>query len=157
MSETTSAQPRAIMRTALRWDGGLSFQAAGMGGTSLRIDQPVEKGGGGEGFKPMELLLLALASCMATTLVPTLAKQHLQLDGYEIALTGERATAAPMRFTRIVVEHRFRGAGLGRSNLERLVALVDEKYCSVAATLPRGLVEHRVIVPTEAEAEALTR
>ena len=134
----------------LRWTGGTVFEAEGAGGARLQVDLPVDKGGMGVGFRPMELLLHALGACMATTVVQILAKQRLALEEYQVRLRGERTAERPQRYTRIVVEHAFRGAGLRRPNLERNVALADEKYCSVSATLPRGLVEHRVVLADEA-------
>lgn len=133
----------------LNWTGGTVFEAAGAEGARLQIDLPIEQGGAGVGFRPMELLLHALGTCLATTLVQVLAKQRLTLDAYSLTLRGERADERPHRYTRIVVEHAFRGPGLTRANLERLVGLVEERYCSVAATLPAGLVEHRVTVANE--------
>jgi len=130
----------------VRWAGGTVFEAAGAGGATLQIDLPVEKGGAGVGFGPMELLLHALGTCMSTTMVQILAKQRLTLGAYTVTLRGERAEQPPQRYTHIVVEHRFRGPGLTRANLERLIQLVEERYCAVAATLPRGLAEHHVIV-----------
>jgi putative redox protein len=94
----------------------------------------------------MDLLLHALAACLAITLVQILAKQRLTLEAYEISVRGERAETPPSPYTRIVVEHRLRGAGLTRPNLERLIALVEERYCSVAATLPRGLIAHTIVL-----------
>ena len=66
-------------------------------------------------------------------------------------MRGERAEEPPSPYTHVVVEHRLRGEGLTRPNLERLVAMVEERYCSVAATLPRGLIEHTVVILGEAE------
>lgn len=134
----------------LRWTGGTVFEAEGANGAVLQIDLPVEKGGTGLGFRPMELLLHALGTCLATTMVQVLAKQRLALDAYQLTLRGDRAEERPHRYTRIVVEHRFRGPALTRANLERLVALVEERYCSVAATLPPGLVEHQIVIEGEA-------
>ena len=139
-----------LTAAALHWTGGTVFEAEGAAGATLQIDLPVEKGGTGLGFRPMELVLHALGACLATTLVQVLAKQRLALDGYDLTLRGERAEKRPHPYTRIVVEHAFRGHGLTRTNLERLVALVEERYCSVAATLPAGLVEHTVIIHGEA-------
>jgi putative redox protein len=140
----------------LRWTGGTVFEATGADGATLQIDLPVEKGGTGLGFRPMELLLHALGACMATTLVQVLAKQRLTLVAYDQTLRGERAEERPHQYTRIVVTHAFRGPGLTRANLERLVALVEERYCSVAATLPAGLVEHQVIINDEATTSIAT-
>jgi putative redox protein len=137
-----------VTEAGLRWAGGTTFESEGGGGARLQIDSPVDKGGGGLGHSPMQLLLHALASCMAVTVVQILAKQRLPLESYEIDVRGERAEEPPSPYTHIVVTHRLRGEGLTRANLERLVMLVEERYCSVAATLPRGLIEH-VIVLTE--------
>ncbi|MCC6180169.1 MAG: OsmC family protein [Chloroflexi bacterium] len=130
----------------LNWTGGTVFEAAGAGDATIQIDLPIEKGGTGRGFRPMELLLHALGTCLATTLVQILAKQRLTPERYRVTLRGDRAEERPNRYTHILVEHTLRGSGLTQANLERLVALVEERYCSVAATLPPGLVEQRVVI-----------
>ena len=141
-----SSMAGPVTEASLSWVGGTRFEADGDGGARLQIDVPVAKGGGGVGFSPMQLLLEALAACMSVTVVQILAKQRLRLEQYEIRVRGERAEGPPNPYTRIVVEHRLAGEGLTRSNLERLVAMVEERYCSVAATLPRGLIEHEVVI-----------
>jgi len=146
--QITMAGP--VTEARLSWVSGTLFEAKGGGGARLQIDVPVAKGGGGLGFSPMQLLLEALAACMSVTVVQILAKQRLSLEQYEIAVRGERAEEPPNPYTHIMVEHRLRGAGLTQANVERLVALVEERYCSVAATLPRGLIEHEVVILGEA-------
>jgi putative redox protein len=136
-----------VTGASLHWVGGTMFEAEGGGGSRLQIDSPAAKGGSGQGYSPMQLLLHALASCMAVTVVQILAKQRLTLESYEIDVRGERAEEPPSPYTHIVVTHRLRGAGLTHANLERLVTLVEERYCSVAATLPRGLIEHAIVLP----------
>jgi putative redox protein len=135
-----------VTEASLSWTGGTLFEAEGGGGARLQIDVPVAKGGAGVGFSPMQLLLQALAACMSVTVVQILAKQRLTLEQYDVHVRGERAEEPPSPYTHVVVEHRLRGEGLTRPNLERLVAMVEERYCSVAATLPRGLIEHRVVI-----------
>ena len=144
-----------VTEASLSWVSGTMFEAEGEGGARLQIDSPLAKGGSGLGFSPMQLLLHALAACMAVTVVQILAKQRLALEEYRIGVRGERAEEPSSPYTRIVVEHQLRGAGLTRPNLERLVELVEERYCSVAATLPRGLIEHVVVLPDEAEVAAV--
>lgn len=139
-----------VTEASLSWAGGTRFESEGGGGSRLQIDSPVAKGGGGLGHSPMQLLLHALASCMAVTVVQILAKQRLTLDSYDIDVRGERAEEPPSPYTHIVVTHRLRGDGLTHANLERLVTLVEERYCSVAATLPRGLIEHVIVLPEDA-------
>jgi putative redox protein len=139
----------APTEASLSWTGGTSFEAKGAGGAHLQIDIPLAKGGSGVGFSPMELLLHALAACMAVTVVQILGKQRVTLEEYQIGVRGERAEEPPSPYTHVVVEHRLRGDGLSRPNLERLVTMVEERYCSVAATLPRGLIEHKIILDCE--------
>jgi len=135
-----------MTEATLRWTGGTMFEAAGTNGATLQIDMPIELDGTGNRFHPMELLLHALGGCMAVTLAQILTRQRLALDAYTVTLRGERAEQPPTRYTHIVVEHRFRGQGLTRANLERLVSMVEELYCAVAATLPHGLTEQVVII-----------
>jgi putative redox protein len=146
------------MEASLSWTGGTAFAAEGEGGSRLQIDVPLAKGGSGVGFSPMQLLLHALASCLAVTVVQILEKQRLMPESYEIHVRGERAEQPPSPYTHIEVEHRLRGHGLTRPNLERLVSMVEERYCSVAATLPRGLIEHTIVLADAAggEPDALT-
>lgn len=133
-----------VTEASLAWTGGTMFEAEGPGGDRLKLDLPAYKGGSGDGFSPMALLLQALGACMATTVVQILAKQRLILQEYRLTLRGERAEERPNPYTRIIVTHTLRGEGLTQANLERLVEMVEERYCSVAATLPRGLVENHV-------------
>lgn len=135
-----------VSEARLSWTGGTLFESEGEGGARLLIDSPAAKGGGGLGFSPMQLVLHALAGCMSVTVVQILAKQRIALERYDIEVRGERAERPPSPYTRIVVEHRLRGVGLTQAGVERVVELVEERYCSVAATLPRGLAEHRVVI-----------
>lgn len=146
----TDGAPFPGMDAAIVWSGGLAFEADGMAGARLRIDQPADEGGGGSGFKPVELLLQALAACMATTVVKILAKQRVDLRSYRIEAHGDRDAEMPHQYTRIVLTHLFGGAGLQQASLERTVALVDEKYCSISAILPHGLVENTVRIEVPA-------
>ena len=138
-----------VTEATLRWAGGTLFEAAAANGATIQIDMPIELDGTGNGFHPMELLLHALGGCMAVTLAQILARQRVALDAYTVTLRGERAEQPPTRYTHIVVEHRFRGQRLTRANLERLVHMVEERYCAVAATLPHGLAEQVVIIEEE--------
>lgn len=140
--------------TSLTWTSGTLFETVSPGGDVLQLDMPLAKGGSGHGFSPMTLLLHSLAACMAVTVVQIITKQRLTLDSYSINVHGERAQEPPSPYTRILVEHEMRGDGLTQENVERIVELVEEKYCSVAATLPRGLVEHRVLLQTAVSAAA---
>jgi putative redox protein len=151
-----AATPEATfpgMDTAIRWVGGLGFESAGMGGAMIHMDQPADEGGTGHGFKPMELFLDAIGVCLGTTIVKIMEKQRLNVQAYAIDVHGDRTAEMPHPYTHVVVTHTFRGPGLNQASLERVVALVEEKYFSVAAILPRGFIENVVRIEESPVAE----
>jgi putative redox protein len=57
---------------------------------SMKMDIPVDQGGNGDGFRPMQLLLGALCGCSAVDVVAILKKQRQQLTDLSITVDGER-------------------------------------------------------------------
>ena len=74
--------------------------------------------------------------------VSILRKMRVEVSGIEVRLLGKRAEEHPRRLTSIEMEYVFFGDNLeeSRDKIEKAVALSQEKYCGVAATL-RGGVE----------------
>jgi uncharacterized OsmC-like protein len=101
----------------------------------------------------MELFLDAVGVCLGTTIVKIMEKPRLNVRSYAIDVHGDRTAQMPHPSTHVVVTHRFRGPSLNRGSLERVDALVDEKYCSVAAILPRGFTENGVRIEESTVAE----
>lgn len=64
-----------------------------------------------------------------------------------VAVTGERAQTHPKVFTQIHIRYEVRGRGLTRAQVERAVALSQDKYCSVAAMLrPAVPITHEIVL-----------
>lgn len=59
-------------------------------GHTMKIDIPVESGGHGQGFRPMQTMLSALCGCSAVDVVSILKKQRQKIDGLTIKVDGER-------------------------------------------------------------------
>ncbi len=91
------------------------------------------------GAKPSELLLLALGSCTAYDVVNILEKKRQRLTGLEVQVTAEQESEAPWAFTSFHVHYVVRGRGLSERAVEDAIRLSDEKYCSVSATLRKGV------------------
>jgi len=87
------------------------------------------------GMRPMELLLNAVGACAAYDIVEMLKKRRLEIRGYRIELTGERAEGTPAYYTRVHAKHIFDVPGLDEKTAVRFVDLGMNKYCSVAASL----------------------
>lgn len=95
------------------------------------------------GPSPVETLLGALAACTALDVASILRKKRQAAAGYQVAVSGERATEHPRVFTSIVIEHRVTG-DVDAEAVRRSVELSATRYCPVNAMLSAGVrIEHR--------------
>ncbi len=120
----------------ITWYGGAKFVGTDSTNHSVVISTPGE----GVGMKPSELLLVALASCTAVDVVEILAKKRTPLETLEISASGEQDSDPPWAFRKIHLNYVVKGPGLTPKNVEAAIALSEEKYCSVAATI-RGVAQ----------------
>jgi len=121
----------------LNWTRGLQFVGTDSTQHSIVLSADEENR---TGVKPSDLLLLALGGCSAVDVVEILRKKRQALTGLAIRVTGEQDPDPPWAFRRIQVEYQVRGRGLSPQAVNQAVALSEEKYCSVRATLA-GKVE----------------
>lgn len=121
----------------ISWSGKLQFIGTDSTRHSIVLSADEENR---TGVKPSDLLLLALGSCSAVDVVEILRKKRQRLSGLNVRLRGEQDPEPPWAFRRIHVEYEVRGRGLSPQAVEQAVALSEEKYCSVRATLA-GCVE----------------
>jgi len=117
----------------VRWTQGLQF--VGTDSTRHAIVLSAADEGNRTGVKPSDLLLLALGGCSAVDVVEILRKKHQALTGLTVHVSGEQDAEPPWTFRRMHVEYEVRGRGLSPRAVEQAVALAEEKYCSVRATL----------------------
>jgi putative redox protein len=64
-----------------------------------------------------------------------LRKQREPVAGLQVTAESERDADPPWRFRSITIRYRFRGRGLRRERVQRAIALSEDKYCSIYATL----------------------
>lgn len=131
------------------WKYGLSFDGTGISGFTLPMGTSVEKGGLGDGFSPMELVLVGLAGCTAMDVISILEKKRQNVKNFEVRVHGERAADHPKVYTSIQVEYVVTGEQIDRSAVERAVDLSVGKYCSVSAMLAKTAVIEHVITVVE--------
>lgn len=113
---------------------GLQFTARDEADHTIIVDTDIEAGGCNQGFKPMELLLVALAGCMGMDIVAILQKKGGKIDQFELTLRGEKNPTHPHRYLKIIYEISCSG-DYKREDLIRSFELSRDKYCSVLATL----------------------
>ena len=116
----------ALKTAHMRQVHGITFAAKGQSAHWVMMDGSPEFGGSNAASTPKELVLMALAGCTASDVVPILEKKRAPLAHLEINVTAH---------DRVHVEYVFYGDGLKPADVERAIELSTTKYCSVTAIL----------------------
>lgn len=103
----------------------------------VHIDGSPDLGGEGLGARPMELVLMALASCSSLDLVLILKKQKQEIRNFAVTAEGTRRDAIPHTFTDIHMVFHLSG-GVDPAKAEKAAELAVKKYCSVHDMLAAG-------------------
>jgi putative redox protein len=105
---------------------------------------------------PVELLLIALGSCIAVDVISILHKKREQVTAYRVEVRGTRRSEHPRSYSRMEVHHIVRGRNVSEKALAQAIELSDTKYCSVAATLrpTAEIVSSYEIIEEDNEADA---
>lgn len=122
------------LQSTVVWKDGLAFDAE-LEGFHLTIDADEEFGGRNLGPRPKGLLLTSLIGCTAMDVIAILGKMRVEVDSFQVSSDGELADEHPKKFESVVVRYEFTGADLPERKLRRAVALSEQRYCGVRATL----------------------
>lgn len=124
-----------------RANQAVHFEAKG-GATDIKvnIDGSPEIGGLGLGVRPMELILMGLASCSSLDLISILQKQRQQIEDFKVDVDSKRADAVPAVFTEIHMIFKITGS-VDQQKAEKAAELAVKKYCSVHDMLVAGGVK----------------
>lgn len=118
-----------------RLNDRFKLEAKNEAGNTFIIDNSLEGGGNGEGFRPMQSLLAALGGCSSMDVISILQKQRLGPFGLKVIIDGERETGKDANLWK-TIHARFIFTGkIPKEKAERAVQLSIEKYCSVSMTL----------------------
>lgn len=126
------------MHITLTREHGAQYRGTSANGRSILIGGPPDIGPSDDGVRPMEALLMSLASCSAVDVQLILQKGRHRIDHLSVTVHGDRADAIPAVFTHIRL-HFLASGDFPLAKLERAVSLSMEKYCSVSHML-RGSV-----------------
>ena len=119
---------------------GMRFVGAADSGYAVAIDDSADSGGG-SATTPVELVLIALASCAGMDVISILRKQRQPVSGLEVRAQGQRRDELPKIYTTIALHFVVRGAGVAPSAIERAIELTQTRYCSVWGMLaPQAII-----------------
>lgn len=88
------------MKTTVRWLGEQSYLGLDENGIEIKINPKPQKN---DMVKPPDLLLMSLGSCTGLFLTPAIKELGLDVDNFEIILTGEKAANPPKLFNAIMI------------------------------------------------------
>ncbi len=102
------------------------------------IDGPPSMGGKEAGFRPMELLLSALASCASFDFASMLYKQGIEVEDILVEIEGQRkqeGSTNPFSCIEIVFILQGIASHVSKSLIDYLAKKAVYELCSVGATL----------------------
>jgi putative redox protein len=118
----------------LKLVSGCKFEGTNSLGNKVVIEGSPDMGGKNEGARPMEIILMGLASCSSLDVMHILQKGKAEVLNLEVDVQADRADAIPAVFTKINLHFKAKGS-FTIEKLERAISLSIEKYCSVTKML----------------------
>jgi putative redox protein len=132
---------------SVEWREGRHYEGVSAG-HAVQMDSAAPRGTD-LGMSPMALVLVALGGCTAIDVVDILTKEHQELTGLKVEVSGAQAPEPPNVYTHLRITYIVRGHALKREAVERAVRLSEEKYCSVGAMLAKTAEIETVIEISE--------
>ena len=123
------------MKMRIKWNDIVSFLGETESGHTVLMDGALEVGGRNLGLRPMEMVLMGAGGCIASDVVMILKKSRQDIIDCMVEIEAERATEDPKVFTRIHYHFTLTGKNLMPQQVERVINLSAEKYCSASIML----------------------
>lgn len=127
------------MDAQAHWHKNLSFTGSADTGFTVPMGSGTSVGGDEDGFRPMELVLVALAGCTGMDVISILKKKRQAFTAFDVKIHAERTSEIPQVFSAIQVEYIVTGNHLDAAAVERSVELSMTKYCPVHAMLKKAV------------------
>ena len=133
----------ASKQVFLNWNPQDFFTVRDSSGHQIAVNK-------GRGIGSSDLLPAALIGCSSYDVVEILGKQRQELTRLEVSADAVQDENPPWRFRKIHLRYKAAGRGLDAEKVQKAIALSEEKYCSVYATLKDAIeITHEVEVVEE--------
>ena len=96
--------------------------------------------GDGQGYMPLELLLMSLATCSGATVGLLLKKEGKTVTGIKVNAKGTRRDQHPTCFQKIHLEFIVNSRDVKDADMQKAIKLAEESVCPVWAMV-KGNVE----------------
>ena len=123
------------VRAEIVFLGGMRFEGrSSRAAATVTLDFAAE-GQEIQGFAPLEVLLTSLAACSGQVTVGLLKRMGQEVKDLVIRARGDKKEIHPAVLTAIELEFEFRGGKLDAAQVEKALALSEDRYCPVWAML----------------------
>jgi putative redox protein len=104
--------------------------------------------GEGQGYTPLESLLMSLAVCSVTSVVYLLRKMRKNIAAFKVNAKGTRREVHPTALTKIYLEFILNSPDVTDADIQKAIRLSEETYCPVWAMLKNNveiITEYKII------------
>lgn len=95
--------------------------------------------GDGGGYMSLELLLISLASCSASSIASLLRKMQKEVIGLTVTTKGFRKEEHPTSFETILLDFKLVSKDVLESDMHKVLQMTEDKYCPVWAMLKNNV------------------
>ena len=124
----------SVNKGALTWEKELIFHGRTQRGEEVDYDATFQWG-----CSPTETLLMSVAGCLAIDVVSFLQKMRAEITNFKIDYSGERNLTPPQYYKSMEMIINISGKGITPKKMDRVIALSQEKYCSVYHSLRKDI------------------
>jgi putative redox protein len=130
----------------LNWKKKMAFDAE-VNGHIIPLDAEEHVGGENYGPRPKPLTLVSLGGCTGMDVVSILGKMRVELDGFDVHVSGELTDEHPKYFHKIHIVYTFKGKDLPMEKLKKAIDLSQDRYCGVTAMLNKvAEITHEIVI-----------
>ena len=117
------------MKATVNWQQNMTFIGTANSGFPVKMDSGESSGGNNSGVRPMELLVLGLAGCMAMDVISILRKKRQNVTQFDVRVDAARSKEYPKVFTSALVTYVVTGISVDEDAVLRAIELSATKYC----------------------------
>lgn len=126
------------MKANVTWQKDMVFIGKAASGFPIQMDSDPSYGGTNSGVRPMEMIALGLAGCIAMDVLSILQKKRQQITQFEVKIDAPRSPEYPMVFTNAVITYVVAGRSVNEQAVLRSIELTATKYCPAQIMLGRA-------------------
>jgi len=126
------------MKATVQWKENMTFVGLPDSGFPVQMDADASFGGTGSGVRPMEMIVLGLASCTGMDVVSILQKKRQRVTQFEVKVDAPRSAEHPKVFTRALITYKVTGKDVDEMAVLRAIELSITKYCPVQFMLAQA-------------------